>query len=88
MTLRNEITRQQYDRIFFEDQFAASSRSAAKLVPLVLGILKIQTVVDVGCGIGCWAAQFLAQGANVLRVAGDWVDRAMTPDPKHTLCLP
>lgn len=74
-------TSQQYNHNFFADQFAASSRSAAIIVPLVTRLLNPGTVIDVGCGIGCWAAQFLENGARVTGVDGNWVDPAMLEIP-------
>jgi SAM-dependent methyltransferase len=67
----------QYNHQFFQTQLIQSSRSAAKLVPLVLGLVSPKTIVDVGCGIGCWAAQFLSHGMTVTGIDGDWVDRTM-----------
>jgi len=81
MTASTDILREQYNRQFFESQLLESSRSAAKLVPLVLDLMHPRTVVDVGCGIGCWAAQFLAHGASVTGVDGDWVDGTMLQIP-------
>lgn len=77
----------QYGQEFFEDQFAESSRSAAVVVPFVMSMVPARSVVDVGCGIGCWAGQFLSHGASVIGVDGDWVDRTSLRIPE-TCFLP
>jgi hypothetical protein len=52
-----------YTSEFFAGQADGSARSAAAVVPLVLRTLPVQSVIDVGCGVGPWAAAFLANGA-------------------------
>lgn len=70
-----------YDRSFFEDQLAMSSKSAAIVVPLIVSIVQPRSVVDMGCGIGCWTAQFLLHGTSVIGVDGDWADPEMLQIP-------
>jgi SAM-dependent methyltransferase len=73
-----------YSKEFFDGQADGSARSAATVVPRVLSILPAKSVVDVGCGVGTWAAEFLARGVpDVWGVDGDYVDRArlrISPD--------
>lgn len=65
-----------YSSQFFDGQFDGSARSAAVVVPLVLALVPVKSVIDVGCGVGPWAAQFLASGVpDVMGVDGDYVDR-------------
>jgi SAM-dependent methyltransferase len=46
------------------------------VVPLVLSLVPAKSVIDVGCGVGGWAAEFLARGvADMLGVDGDHVNR-------------
>jgi SAM-dependent methyltransferase len=71
-----------YGQDFFEDQFVESSRSAAVVVPSIMSMVSPRSVVDVGCGIGCWAEQFLWHGASVVGVDGDWVDRTSLRIPE------
>ncbi len=66
-----------YSRQFFDVQADGSARSASVVVPLVLSLLPVRSVVDVGCGVGPWAAEFLANGVpDVLGVDGDYVQRS------------
>jgi SAM-dependent methyltransferase len=70
-----------YNQHFFEDQLAASARSANSIVPIVLSLAGPSSVVDVGCGIGCWSAAFLAHGLEVTGIDGDWVQPDMLQIP-------
>lgn len=66
-----------YTSAFFADQAAGSARSASVVVPLVLSLLPAQSVVDIGCGVGTWASEFVANGVtDVLGIDGDYVDRS------------
>jgi SAM-dependent methyltransferase len=65
-----------YSREFFETQFQESLQSAEEVVPLLLRLLPSRSVLDVGCGVGVWAATFVANGvAQVVGVDGDYLDR-------------
>jgi SAM-dependent methyltransferase len=70
-----------YSDDFFTRQIEAV-RSAHVVVPLVLSLIPINSVVDVGCGIGPWAAEFLANGVpDVWGVDGDYVPRSQLRIP-------
>jgi SAM-dependent methyltransferase len=57
-------------------------RSARVVVPLVLGLVRPRSVVDVGCGQGVWLAVFREHGAlDVVGVDGDYVDREQLEFP-------
>ena len=72
-----------YSTQFFAGQVGGSARSAAVVVPLVLSLLTVRSVIDVGCGVGPWAAEFMARGIeDVWGVDGDYVDRAQLRIPK------
>jgi SAM-dependent methyltransferase len=64
-----------YDDAFYDDIVAPASRSAAVVVPLVLGLGAtdpISSVVDVGCGLGTWLAAFVDHGVtDVVGVESD-----------------
>lgn len=65
-----------YDSEFYESQMAASSLSAGAVVPVLLDLIRLQSVVDVGCGVGTWLQVFRDQGvARILGVDGSYVDR-------------
>jgi SAM-dependent methyltransferase len=67
-----------YDRKFYEGQANTSLRSARAIVPAVLQWLPVQSVCDVGCGIGTWLHAFEECGVReVLGIDGDYVDRSM-----------
>jgi SAM-dependent methyltransferase len=71
-----------YSSQFFAGQADGSARSAAVVVPLVLALLPVRSVIDVGCGVGPWAAEFLANGVlDVWGVDGDYVDRSQLRIP-------
>jgi SAM-dependent methyltransferase len=56
---------------------ATSLRSARRVVPRVMDLVRPARVVDVGCGRGGWLRVFLEHRvAEVLGVDGDWVDPA------------
>lgn len=80
---RGNMTKQIYDESFFGDQLAASSISAAILAPIVLSAVHAKSAIDVGCGIGCWAAELLSHGVDVRGVDGDWVDPDQLRIPIH-----
>lgn len=68
---------QHYSANFFSGQSDGSARSAARVVPLVKGIIQTTSVLDVGCGVGTWLAEWAAQGVDdIIGVDGDYVDRA------------
>lgn len=71
-----------YSSEFFAGQVDGSASSAAIVVPLVLSLLPVKSVIDVGCGVGPWAAEFLANGVpDVWGVDGDYVDRSQLRIP-------
>jgi len=61
----------------FYDYIDNGSRSSARAVArLMLGEMRIASLLDVGGGHGAWAAEWLAAGVpEVLAMDGDYVDR-------------
>lgn len=62
-----------YDTTFFSRQKDESLSGATGMLPIVLDLLpKVNSIVDVGCGLGTWAsvAQQLRPGIKVLGVDG------------------
>jgi len=41
-----------YDKKFYDGQVDGSLRSASVVAEIIIDLLKIQSVVDVGCGVG------------------------------------
>lgn len=71
-----------YDDSFYLGQRDLSYRSAGHVVPIVLSLLPVRSVIDVGCGVGTWAAQFLEHGVNdVVGIDGDYVNRTLLKIP-------
>src|SRR5689334_7856178 len=71
-----------YDKQFFEGQAYNSSQSASVVVPLLLKHVAVQSVVDIGCGVAPWLAQFIAAGIeDVIGLDGDYVERSMLKIP-------
>jgi len=78
-----------YDDTFFAGLEPGSARSASVVVPLVLRHFPAQSVVDVGCGVGAWLAEFSRHGVNeCLGIDGDYVPRArlMIPQTSFHTC--
>lgn len=71
-----------YTKAWFAGQVTTSEASAAVVAPIVIDLVKPRSVVDVGCGLGGWAAAFARHGgAEVMGVDGDYVDRSMLRIP-------
>lgn len=72
----------EYTAEFFELHRDGGRRSARTIVPMLMGLVRPQSVVDVGCGTGTWLASFMEHGvADVLGVDGEYV-------PRETLDIP
>lgn len=52
-----------------------NTKAAEIIVPIILQRYKINSVVDVGCGIGTWLSVFFKSGIEILGIDGDNVDR-------------
>jgi SAM-dependent methyltransferase len=63
-----------YSSEFYAGQVDGSANSAAAVVPLILSLFPVRSVVDVGCGVGPWAAEFISRGvSDVWGIDGDYV---------------
>jgi SAM-dependent methyltransferase len=70
-----------YTEDFFTGQSEGSRRSAAAVVPVVRSLVgDVSSVLDVGCGVGTWLAEWKRSGAGdsttVTGYDGDYVDRS------------
>lgn len=66
-----------YNDAFFQIQATKSSNSAAEIVPIVNDLVHPRSVLDVGCGVGAWLAQWKKQGiSDVTGLDGSYVDRS------------
>ena len=59
-----------YSTQFFADQTGVAYPSARAVLPDLIRELDVTSVVDVGCGVGAWAAVAKEQGCTVLGVDG------------------
>lgn len=63
-----------YDETFYKYIQTGAVRSAQIVVPLALASLKVESVLDVGCGAGAWLSLSSANGVeNCIGVDGDYV---------------
>src|SRR5262249_32097984 len=59
---------------FYRDQRQGSDRSAQKIVPIIVDLLKPQSVLDIGCGVGTWGKAFAEHGVPIVTgVDGPWI---------------
>lgn len=66
-----------YNQDFYHGLAIGSEASAAHVVPVLKGLLKPKSVLDVGSGIGSWLGQWIESGvSDVVGVDGDYVDRS------------
>jgi SAM-dependent methyltransferase len=83
-----------YDHEFFEYINEGSSRSARRIVPLLLTMSDPRSVLDVGCGAGAWLREWSRHDLDDWTgVDGDYVDAAnlLIPEPRfhrHDLSKP
>lgn len=67
-----------YSRDFFLKQQEGSLRSARRVLPHFVELVKPRSIVDVGCGIGTWLKAANELGvADVAGLDGSYVDRSM-----------
>ena len=65
-----------YDAAFYESHRGASLLSAQSVVPIVMQLVRPESVLDIGCGIGLWLDVFRRAGVTrVLGMDGVYVDR-------------
>lgn len=63
-----------YTKKFYEDQMAGSIRSARIIAPIVCEVLTINSVLDLGCGVGTWLRAFAECGADrLIGLDGEYV---------------
>jgi SAM-dependent methyltransferase len=74
-----------YDQSFYSSIDGWARDSAEQIVPIVVGLLRPRSVVDVGCGTGAWLAAFARHGVEkYLGIDGTHVDRSVLKiDPAH-----
>jgi SAM-dependent methyltransferase len=74
--MNQETRNSNYRKDFFDNTDATSAKSAREVVPLLLSLIRIDSVVDVGCGVGSWLQAFAEAGVHdYLGIDGDYVGR-------------
>lgn len=66
---------------YVHDPRTHNRRAAELVVPWILERLTVRSVVDVGCGLGTWAAVFADHGCEVLGLEGEEVSRELLQIP-------
>lgn len=56
-----------YDSHFYKTHSNDSLQSAKAIVPLILNAFPVDSVVDIGCGVGTWLSVFRTCGVNSVR---------------------
>jgi SAM-dependent methyltransferase len=76
-----------YKEEFFAYHEQASRQSAREAIPLVFQFVQPSSLVDVGCGIGTWLAEFKVAGvSDYLGIDGNYVNRGqLVIDPERFL---
>jgi SAM-dependent methyltransferase len=73
-----------YSNAFYEEFKDSSRLSASVVVPLVMDLVRPNSVVDIGCGIGIWLSVFKEYGVQkITGVDGPWVDQKLLAIPKE-----
>jgi SAM-dependent methyltransferase len=66
-----------YGQQFYEI-LASTANESELVVPHILDLYRAQSVIDVGCGVGSWAAAFKKNGVpEILGIDGDYVNRSL-----------
>jgi SAM-dependent methyltransferase len=88
------MTKHVYSTDFYDYIDAGSRASADVVAHLLLGEMKVKSLLDVGSGHGAWAAEWIKAGvADVIAVDGDYVRRDQLAIPAdrfvaHDLATP
>src|SRR4051812_34318565 len=74
----------EYGDSYFVRLSGDSLRAAGVIVPLVLDLVRPQSVIDVGCGTGEWLSVCRQHGiVDLLGIDGDWVPRDRLKIPRE-----
>ena len=72
-----------YDKSFYEEQCLGSRCSARTVVPWLLKHFPVKSIVDLGCGLGTWLAEFKVCGVeDICGFDGDYVPREYLQIPE------
>lgn len=74
---------QPYLEDYYRWQHEGALRSAKEVVPLILELIQPKSVVDVGCGIGCWLSVFQEYGVkDIVGIDGAYINNKMLRIPE------
>lgn len=66
-----------YDASFYAAYGDRSRKSASVIVPIVSDLVRPASVLDVGCGVGSWLAEWASHGlTDLLGIDGEYIDNA------------
>lgn len=78
----SEQAKADYTPAFFDELANGTWESAQAVVPIVYDLVRPASVLDVGCGVGTWLAEWGNAGvSDLLGVDGDYVDRSALKIP-------
>ena len=65
-----------YKNQSYKDRDFETHYSAELIIPHVLKLISVDSVVDIGCGVGTWLSVFRNYGVKeILGIEGDWMPR-------------
>jgi len=72
-----------YDAKFYRE-LDSTRDSAREILPMVVGVVRPASIVDIGCGTGHWLATAIEMGiSDVLGVDGEWAAKAKLAIPQE-----
>lgn len=78
------IDMKKYNKDFYESRREGSRRSAEEIVPIIMEMVRPESVIDVGCGVGTWLSVFRDMGIeDIFGVDGEWVEIEMLQIPQE-----
>lgn len=70
---------EEYSSEFYADMEISSVTSAKEIIPILMDRYQPKSIVDVGCGTGAFAAEFIQNGIeDVTGYEGEWMRQAET----------
>ncbi|MDR2579677.1 MAG: class I SAM-dependent methyltransferase [Fibromonadaceae bacterium] len=77
--------KKKYDEVFYKDHHATKVKGAEIVLrKLFKSLPKIESAVDIGCGVGTWLSVFKELGVNEIRgYDGPWVNKKMLKIPEE-----
>ena len=73
-----------YTGKFYRNISRGSSDSAQEIVPIIIDLINPMSVLDVGCGVGTWLAEFRKMGIeDIVGVDGGYIDQALLQIPQE-----